>query len=125
MNTKEKINISDKGINFSLFIVLFEEDGTQIAYCPALDLSGYGKTIDEAKQSFEIVLKNYLSYTIEHKTINDELARLGWIKDKTNTISPPKVTKLISSNRYFKDILNTKEFRTIRKNINVPTPSFI
>ncbi len=30
-----------------------------VAYSPALDLSGYGKTEEEARDSFNIVLKEY------------------------------------------------------------------
>gem|GEM_PF-1268150 len=35
-----------------------------IAYSPALDLSGYGKTEEEARDSFNIVLKGHFDYAI-------------------------------------------------------------
>lgn len=60
----DKINISKEKINSELAIFLFKEDDNYIAYSPALDLSGYGKTEEEARNSFNIVLKEYFDYCI-------------------------------------------------------------
>lgn len=40
----DKINVSNERINSELAIFLFKEADNFIAYSPALDLSGYGKT---------------------------------------------------------------------------------
>ena len=66
----DKINISKEKINSELAIFLFKEDDNYIAYSPALDLSGYGKTEEEeeARGSFNIVLKEYFDYAINEET---------------------------------------------------------
>lgn len=51
-----------------LALILFEEDGSQIAYCQALDVSGYGNDEEEAKRSFEISLSEFFRYLINKKT---------------------------------------------------------
>jgi len=55
----------------------FTEDDVEIIYCPSLDLSGYGKTLKEAEDSFEIVLGEFLDYTTIKGTLVKELKSLG------------------------------------------------
>ena len=69
----DKINISNEKINSELAIFLFKEDDNYIAYSPALDLSGYGKTEEEARGSFNIVLKEYFDYAIIEETLYKDL----------------------------------------------------
>lgn len=52
---------------------LFREDDNFIAYSPALDLSGYGKTEEDARNSFNIVLKEYFDYAINEGTLYEDL----------------------------------------------------
>jgi len=49
-------------VHVNVPLILFEEDGAQIVYCPALDVSGYGKDETEAKQSFEVSLGEFFRY---------------------------------------------------------------
>ena len=56
-------------VKVRLPLIMFSEDDTQIIYCPALDLSGYGKTEPEARESFEITFDQFLQYTINKKTL--------------------------------------------------------
>lgn len=49
-----------------------------IIYSPALDLSGYGNTINEAKESFKIALEEFIRYTLNENTFNDVMKKLGW-----------------------------------------------
>lgn len=66
--------------NLSLTVNLFQfrEKGNVIIYSPAFDLSGYGKSIAEAKESFEVTIGEFLNYTIHKRTLIKELKRLGW-----------------------------------------------
>ena len=73
----DKINISNEKINSELAIFLFKEDDNFIAYSPALDLSGYGKTEEEARNSFNIVLKEYFDYAINEGTLYKDLKEHG------------------------------------------------
>ena len=49
-----KLEIKDGYINVSLDVFSYKEGDVRIMYSPALDLSGYGKNVEEAKRSFEI-----------------------------------------------------------------------
>ena len=60
----DKINVSSEKVSSELAIFLFREDDNFIAYSPALDLSGYGKTEEDARNSFNIVLKEYFDYVM-------------------------------------------------------------
>lgn len=78
-------------IDLNVPVILFKENDVTIAYCPVLDLSGYGNTEKEARESFEIVLSEFLDYTTKHKTIDKELKRLGWtVSKKENKIALPE-----------------------------------
>jgi len=43
-----------------------------------LDLSGYGDSEDEAHNSFQTVLTEYLRYTVNKKTLGIDLESHGW-----------------------------------------------
>jgi len=71
-------------VNVSVPLLSFKEDDTFIVYSPALDVSGYGDTEEEARKSFELTLEEFINYTLNKKTFQSELTRLGWkIKKQT------------------------------------------
>jgi hypothetical protein len=78
-------------VSMSVGVFQFEEDGTTIVYSPAFDLSGYGKSPKQAKDSFEETLEAFLDYAIKKKTFVVELNRLGW-KLKQSDILKRKFT---------------------------------
>lgn len=59
-------------------VIFFKENDITIAYCPTLELSGYGKNKKSAKASLKVVLSEYFRYAIENKTLGKDLKRLGW-----------------------------------------------
>ena len=54
-------------------VMLFTEKKVHVAYIPVLDLSGYGNSEKEAIGSLQIVLGNYLDYTIKKNTLIQDL----------------------------------------------------
>lgn len=60
-------------VEMSLPVMLFEEDGLQIAYIPMLDVSGYGKDEPEAINSLKIAIEEYFTYTIRKNTLIEDL----------------------------------------------------
>ena len=66
------------GINIRASVYTFREGDNVIAYCPSRDLSGYGRTQKEAKESFGIVKKDYLDYYSSEGTLHEDLLRHGW-----------------------------------------------
>ena len=65
-------------LSLNISVYLFKEESTVIAYCPSLDLSGYGLTNKEANSSFGIVLQEYLDYGIQHGTLYKDLRDRGF-----------------------------------------------
>jgi len=60
-----------------LSLFAFEDDGIHYVYCPALDITGYGHTDNDAKESFEKTLELYLNYTINKGTFAADLKAHG------------------------------------------------
>lgn len=59
-------------------MVEFAEDNVRIIYSPALDLSGYDYSQEEAKQSFTEALHEFFRYTNNKNTLDKVLKELGW-----------------------------------------------
>ncbi len=115
----DKIKVSNEKINSELAIFLFKEEDSYIAYSPALDLSGYGKTEEEARSSFNIVLKEYFDYCISEGTLYQDLKGHGW-NIKNREVETPKVSVLISRNQELSNILDQKDFKKYNEPIKVP-----
>jgi hypothetical protein len=58
-------------------VQIIKEDYLYVAYCKRLNTSGYGKTIDEAKESFNISMNIFLDETIERGTLQQCLDEYG------------------------------------------------
>ncbi len=112
-----KVNVK---VNTS--VIIFEEDGAQIVYCPALDVSGYGNDEAEAYESFKIVLHEFIHYSINKGTFYEELKRMGWQvrKSKTKPILPPSMSHILSNNDNFSRIFNTFPFRKVNTTLEMP-----
>ena len=98
------------GYNIKVSVVEFQEDNVFIVYCPALDLSGYGNSDTEAKQSFKTVLLEYIRYSSNKGSLYDDLKAHGWVRLKSNSSSmiPPAMTELLDTNDNFSRIFNTQ-----------------
>ena len=110
-------------IKTDLSLISFIEDGAHIIYSPALDLSGYGNTEDEAKESFQIVLKEFLSYCMDKNTLYNELERLGWniTRNKKHLqIKSPDLSSLLERNPDLENILKEKEYHKYNQSIDLP-----
>lgn len=117
---------SDHGnINFNIFLLSFKEDDAHIVYAPQLDVSGYGNSKEEAFNSFNIVIEEFLSYTINKKTLHDELIRLGWqLKKGTpkriGKATAPDLMTLMQKNEIVKEVVVNKDYEKMSKDILIP-----
>lgn len=94
-------------INVGLTLYFWKEDDFYFVYSPALDLTGYGKSEEDAKSSFEITLGEFVKYTANKKTIYDELEALGWtVNRKKNRVHAPDTNELLADNEEFQHILS-------------------
>jgi hypothetical protein len=107
-------------INFSLPIILFVEEGSTIIYCPPLDISGYGKSEEEAIRSWETNLDEYFKYTIAKRSLISDLQKLGWQIESRMKMTPPEMSQLLESNEDFKEIFNNREYKKLNKSVGIP-----
>ena len=106
-------------INVKLSLIEFEEDGLHFVYSPALDLTGYGKTEAEAKESYNQAIEEFLTYTSHKKTAFEVLERLGWIIKKKK-VSAPSLSELLQNRSYLEEIFTEKQFRKTDENVCIP-----
>jgi len=101
------LKTSKAGVKAYLELYSFVDDGVYIVYCPALDLSGYGYSIEEAKKSFSEVFKQHITYCINKNTLYEDLLKHGWNVrgKKSRDIKAPKLEDLLKKNEAFRDIL--------------------
>ena len=110
-----------KKIIFDLPVVSYEEKELQVIYAPSIDLFGYGKTIDEAKNSFAVTLSEFIRYTTHKKTLEKVLKGLGWqIKKPQRHFIAPSLGYMLDENKQFREIFNTKDFRKFNEQVQVP-----
>ena len=109
-------------VNCKLPLIIFEEDGCHVFYCPALDLSGYGKTESEASNSFNEVLSEYFRYTTNKGTLANDLTNHGWTIKRSlkKKAIPPTLGTLLETNEDFSRIFNQHDFRKTEKEISLP-----
>ena len=103
-----------------LSLVEFNEEDVTIIYSPALDLSGYGHSQVEAKNSFSEALHEFFRYTNNKKTLDKVLKKLGWsIKGskKKPKFNPPKDSELVKSNPLYNEIVNKKNYKVSREDV--------
>ena len=96
-----------------------DENKVNFIYSPHLDLTGYGKTITEAKESFNIVFEDFIDYTFKKKTLSKVMTRLGWqVKGssaKPKKMIAPSITSIIKENEYVSEIFDKYPLRTFHQ----------
>lgn len=115
MEYPNKIVNRDGSLSVTLDVYVFMDGDSYIAYSPALDLSGYGDSEEAAKDSFSIVMDEYITYGVSRRTLVKDLRAHGWkVKSlKQRKMSAPSFDTLLQSNETFKDILENKEYRKV------------
>ena len=108
-------------ITVNLPMIEFEEDGCKIIYCPALDVSGYGKNAEEANESFLITMGEFFLYGLHKKTLVEELKSMGWIiKHNNKKMQAPEMSKLLTENENFKRIFDNFDYQKFNKQVEIP-----
>jgi len=117
-----RMDYKNKSVNINLGMYLFKEGRSYIVYCPALDLSAYGDSEIDAKQSFVDVFEITLKYMLDKKTLKDDLINHGWqIKSMhQKKIKAPSLDAMLKNNDSFREILEKKEYRTYKQAVEIP-----
>ena len=90
---KNFINTDPKKISVGLEVVFYEEGDYMVAYCPALDLSSFGKDENDAKNSFVDALDIFIEETHKRGTLEKILLDLGWsLRKKPSADYKPPMT---------------------------------
>jgi predicted RNase H-like HicB family nuclease len=102
-------------VNVLLEVDLFKEGDYIVSYCPALELSSFGLTEDEAKEGFEGALHTFISDTHEKGTLERVLLDLGWSLTKIPTVKyQPPIAKVRTKAR------NSSLIRTFNEKVAIP-----
>ena len=115
----------DSVVKVKLLLVHFcDEDGIHFIYSPHLDLTGYGADAEEAKRSFEIVLEDFIDYTLKKKTLGKVLKDLGWelkgsLKNPKKVLAP-SITTVIGNNEYVAEIFDKYPVSTYHEEVELP-----
>jgi predicted RNase H-like HicB family nuclease len=110
----------NKNIEVKVDLIEYEEDGIYYVYSPAFDLIGYGTTAQEARNSWEVVLEEYFSYTLNKHTLVKDLETRGWkIKNRTK-FTTPTLSWMLQNNDQLTDIYNNHNFKKVTQPITVP-----
>ena len=120
LHLRANLGINDNKDHIGLSLVEFIEDDITIVYSPALDLSGYGTSEDEAKKSFSEAMDEFFKYTTNKKTLDAVLKGLGWsIKGSKNKpkFNPPKDSDMVTSNSLYNEIVNQKSYKVSRQEV--------
>lgn len=109
-------------IHAKLEMYIFKEEETYIVYCPALDLSAYGESEEEAKKAFEKTFEIHFTYCINKKTLYEDLKQHGWTvkSKKQKKIKAPSFDKMLQTNDAFRDIARNKDYTKYSKEIGIP-----
>ena len=117
-----KFDHKGRDIKVKLGMYTFKEGDSFIVYCPALDLSSYGDTDEQAKEAFKGVLVSTIKYMLDKNTLKDDLINRGWeIKSmKQKRIKAPSIDTLLGNNESFRDILNNKDYSKYNQEVGIP-----
>ncbi|RLD45095.1 MAG: hypothetical protein DRJ10_08670 [Bacteroidetes bacterium] len=112
-------------VKVKLLLIHFEdENNIQFIYSPHLDLTGYGDSLSNAKDSFEIALEDFVDYTLKKKTIGKVLTELGWetkgSRKKPKKILAPSITSVINDNEYVSEIFDKYSTNTYHQEVGIP-----
>ncbi len=110
-------------IEMQLSLYFFNEDDYVIAYCPALDLSGYGATESEADEDFKVVLSEYFTYTMHKNTIREDLKKMGWQLKKSlhKKMKAPSDEQVRETNENFNNILlSNPSIKKVNRAVQIP-----
>ena len=111
------IKVSSKGIQVkvSVFVYADEEHPSGnmfIAYCPSLNLVGYGNGEENATKDFEWIIDDYLNEMMTQGTLEEDLLSHGW-KIVRKSFSEPKISDMIRRNHDLRRFINEGIYQRI------------
>lgn len=108
--------------SITLDIYSFREGQAHIFYSPALDISGYGLSDEEGRQSLIYSIEEYLKYGIAKKTLIKDLRAHGWkVRSlKQKKFKAPELDDMVANNDILRDILINRDYSKTRTEVAIP-----
>ena len=86
---------TEQFIEVQLGVLLFQEEDSYLAYCPALNLSTYGESLIDARAAFEDLIFAYIEDGTKMGTLEKDLIAHGWtLQINAGKAVPPKSIEL-------------------------------
>jgi hypothetical protein len=120
------IEIRKNSINAKILLFHFSDNQkVHFIYSPQLDITGYGYSQEEAKQSFEVVFEDFVDYTIKKGTLGIVLKKLGWKQQKGSLKKPvksfaPSITTVIANKKYVAEIFDKYPLNSYHQEVELP-----
>jgi len=113
---------SDKALKAALEIYKFKEDNMYVIYCPALDLSAYGRTEEEVESEFGKVFRIHITYCLNKNTLAEDLRNHGWSFKSLNQkkIKAPTIEEMLQKNELLRDIIYNKDYVKKSECVEIP-----
>ena len=81
----------NRSIEIQLGVLIFQEENSYLAFCPALQLSTYGDSINDVKEAFADLIKSYAEDCRKMGTLEKDLNAHGWVlQAASGIVEPPK-----------------------------------
>ena len=79
--------------------IIFKEGSTYVSYCPELDISSCGNTIDEARKNLKIAVSLFLEEAEKMGTLDEILVESGYKLNGAHGWETPRIvaTELMST----------------------------
>jgi predicted RNase H-like HicB family nuclease len=82
-------------VEMQLSLLVYKQGDYFVAYCPSLELSSYGDSVEDAKTGFDDAMNIYLEHCLKNGTLVADLVKHGWNVEKNPTkLEPPLQIKL-------------------------------
>lgn len=78
-------------IKIDFDMLVFKEDNTYVAYCPSLDISSCGNSVEHAKKMLKTAIRLFLEEAEKMNTLEDILEEASYKKDAEGKWLPPKL----------------------------------
>lgn len=122
-NFSANLQVGSGQVELAVDIVSFVEDDVHFVFAPALDITGYGSTLSEAKNSFEVNIGEFFAYTLKKGTLESELKKHGWQIKKSKKrllFTMPEFSELVEMNEQLGELVNSHSFDKSQYHTMVP-----
>lgn len=119
---EQYIKIKGDKFKIGVDLFLFKEDEQVIAYSPALEISSYGDTYDDAENAFQEATDIFITYSHKKGTLVADLLELGWTitKKPKAVFRAPDLEDTIKDNPILQSLISSGQYQRTQTNMAIP-----